>query len=243
MTGAQLFNTFLDELSAGADNKSIMVMIAGPNGAGKTTLWRQLLEPMLEDELEAVYINADEIERELNEAAQGDRRAPQTRETALQAQSEATRRRELLLSAPPGMHRHFVFETVFSDQHGHKLAELQRGVAAGYYVVMLFVGLDDVELAQQRVHRRVAVGGHDVPSDLQHMRFPRVFANAQKAMQIVPLAVFFDNSRDRDDGQRTHRPVAVVKNGAVLAQHDEMPEWWRMIIPVPAGVGATTGTR
>ncbi|KAE8756758.1 AAA family ATPase [Paraburkholderia madseniana] len=208
-----------------------MVMIAGPNGAGKSTLWRQLLEPMLEDALGAEYINADEIERELNEAAQEYPDAPQTQETALQAQSEATRRRELMLSASSGAQCHFVFETVFSDPYGYKLAELQRGVEAGYYVVMLFVGLNDVDLAQERVHGRVASGGHDVPSDVQHTRFPRVFANAQKALQIVPLAMFFDNSRDRDDGQNTHRPVAIVKNGAVLAQHENMPAWWPMIIP------------
>ncbi|MCL9847600.1 zeta toxin family protein [Ralstonia solanacearum P673] len=231
MTGAQLFNAFLDELSAGAGNKSLMVMIAGPNGAGKTTLWQQLLKPMLEDAVEAVYINADEIERELSEAAQCNPNAPQTRVTALQAQSEATRQREFLLSASAGTQRHFVFETVFSDPYGHKLAELRRGIAAGYYVVMLFVGLDDVELAQQRILQRVTIGGHDVSSDVQHKRFPRVFANAQKALQIVPLAVFFDNSRDRADGQRSHRPVAIVKNGALLAQHDTMPAWWPMIIP------------
>lgn len=231
MTGEQLFNAFLDELGAGAGTKPVMIMIAGPNGAGKTTLWRQLLEPMLEGALEAEYINADEIERELNEAAQDDPNVPQTQETARFAQSEATRRRELKLSAPLGAQCHFVYETVFSDTYGYKLAELQRGVDAGYYVVMLFVGVNDVDLAQERVHRRVATGGHDVPSDVQHTRFPRVFANAQKALQIVQLAMFFDNSRDRDDGERTHRPVAIVKNGSVLAQLDKMPKWWPVINP------------
>ncbi|ENZ77881.1 MULTISPECIES: zeta toxin family protein [Ralstonia] len=231
MTGEQLFNAFLDELSAGAGTKPVMVMIAGPNGAGKTTLWRQLLEPMLEGALEAEYINADEIERELNEAAQDDPNAPQTPETARLAQSEATRRRGLKLSAHPGAQCHFVYETVFSDAYGYKLAELQRGVDAGYYVVMLFVGVNDVDLAQERVHRRVATGGHDVPSDVQQMRFTRVFANAQKALQIVHLAMFFDNSRDRDDGQHTHRPVAIIKTGSVLAQHENVPAWWSTIIP------------
>ncbi len=231
MTGAQLYDLFLDELIAGAGDKSLMVMIAGPNGAGKTTLWRKKLEPMLEDALGAEYINADEIERELNEAAQTDPQAPQTVETAREAQAEATRRRELLLSAAPGAQSHFVFETVFSDPYGHKLDELRRGVAAGYYVIMFFVGLDNVQLAQQRVQHRVGGGGHDVPSDVQQARFPRVFTNAQKALQIVPLAVFFDNSPDRQDGQGTHRPVAIVKNGAVLALHDEMPAWWSMILP------------
>jgi predicted ABC-type ATPase len=231
LTGAQLFRLFLDDLLAGAGDKSLMLMIAGPNGAGKTTLWRQMLEPMLEGALEAEYINADEIERELNEAAQADPTAPQTIETAREAQSEATHRRELFLSATRGAQSHFVFETVFSDPYGHKLAELQRGVTVGYHVVLLFVGLSDVQLAQQRVQHRVVVGGHDVPSDVQEERFPRVFANAQKALQIVPLAVFFDNSSDRDDGRGTHRPVAIVKNGSLLAKHDDMPAWWSTVMP------------
>lgn len=164
-----------------------MLMIAGPNGAGKTTLWRKLLEPMLEDAVWATYINADDIERELNEAAQLDPRAPQTRETASQAQAEATRRRELLLAAPAGLQSHFVFETVFSDPYGYKLGELQRGVAAGYFVVMVFVGLDDLGLALQRVQYRADQGGHDVPADVQSERFGRVFTNARSAIPIVPL--------------------------------------------------------
>lgn len=231
MTGAQLFEIFLDELSGGSGNRSLMLMVAGPNGAGKTTLWRKRLEPMLEGGVDAIYINADEIERELNESAQLDPRALQSRETAVQAQAEATRRRELLLAAPAGMQSHFVFETVFSDPYGYKLAELQRGVAAGYFVVMVFVGLDNLALAQQRVQHRAAQGGHDVPAEVQEDRFGRVFANARSAIQIVPLALFFDNSRDEGCAGRTHRPVAIVRNGALVAQHDSMPAWWPMIMP------------
>lgn len=231
MTGSELFKTFLDELSAGAGNRSLMLMIAGPNGAGKTTLWRDLLEPMLEDAVGAIYINADDIERELNAAAQLDPRAPQTRESATQAQLEATRRRELLLAAPAGHQSHFVYETVFSDPYGYKLAELERGMAAGYFVVMVFVGLDDVQVAQQRVTHRASEGGHYVEPELQAERFGRVFANASSATKIVPLALLFDNTRDKAVDGRTHRPVAVFKNGELLAQHDRMPEWWRLIRP------------
>ena len=231
MTGAQLYDSFIDELSTGCINRSLMLMIAGPNGSGKTTLWRKRLEPMLEDAVGATYINADDIERELNAPAQFNPRAPQTRDTAVQAQAEATRRRELLLTAPAGLQSHFVFETVFSDPYGYKLAELQRGVGAGYFVVMAFVGLDDVELAQERVRHRVREGGHDVRPDVQIDRFGRVFMNARSAIKIVPLAIFFDNSRDREMSGRTHRPEAVFKDGHLLAQHDSMPAWWPMIMP------------
>src|SRR5258708_27979105 len=118
-----------------------------------------MLERRRKGALEAEYKTADEIEREHNEAAQADSAASQTAETAREAQSEATRRRELLLSESPGAQSHFVFETVFSDPYGHKLAELRRGVTVGYYVVLVFVGLNDVELAQQRVQNRVVASG------------------------------------------------------------------------------------
>lgn len=229
MSGDELLNFFLDELHAGAEDKPLMVMIAGPNGAGKTTLWREMLEPMLEGAWQAEYINADEIERELNEGALRNPTAPQTAETARLAQAEATQRRALMLNASVEMQWHFVYETVFSDTQGYKLAELSRGVEAGYFVVMLFVGLDDISLAEQRVRARVSAGGHDVPIDVQQARFPRVFENARNALQIVPLAMFFDNTGERDADGRTHRPVAVVKNGTILAQRDDMPTWWRRI--------------
>jgi predicted ABC-type ATPase len=229
LTGQQLFDAFLYELETGAGDKSLMVMVAGPNGAGKTTLWRQILEPMLGSDMDIIYINADEIERELNPVAQGHAPGPQTEETAQQAQYEATRRRELLLNVLPNLQSHFVFETVFSDPFGYKLKELQQGVAAGYHVVLLFVGVDDVELAKLRVTHRVSVGGHDVPTLRQEERFPRVFENAHRALQIVHLAAFFDNSRESENGTFAHRPVAVIKNGSLLAQHDNMPAWWAMI--------------
>lgn len=229
MSGDELLDFFLDELHTSAEDKPLMVMIAGPNGAGKTTLWREVLEPMLEGAWQAEYINADEIERDLNEAAREDPAAPQTPETARLAQTEATQRRALMLNAPVEMQWHFVYETVFSDTQGYKLAELSQGVAAGYFVVMLFVGLDDVDRAEQRVRTRVSAGGHDVPTHIQQARFPRVFENAGKALRIVPLALFFDNTGERDTNGRMHRPVAVVKNGIVVGQHDDMPAWWQRI--------------
>ena len=205
-------------------------MIAGPNGAGKTTLWREMLEPMLEGEWEAEYVNATEIERELNVVAPHNQATHQASEVARTGQTEATRRRALMLSAPPEAQWHFVYETVFSDTKGYKLAELTRGVKAGYFVVMLFVGLDDITLAEERIRARVLAGGHDVPTDVQQARFPRVFKNAKRGMQIVPLAMFLDNTEELEAGQGTHRPIAVVKNKVVIAQCDDMPEWWQLIV-------------
>jgi predicted ABC-type ATPase len=221
LTGQEVLDAFWDELEAGIHDKPLMMMIAGPNGAGKTTLWKQHLEHKL-GQIVDEYINADMIERELNWNEEG---SPQTEETARAAQREATSQREAC--------RHnqsfFIFETVFSDTEGHKLNELDEGVKGGHFVVMVFIGLNDLELAMQRVQQRVAQGGHDVLPQVQSKRFPRVYQNAAQAVSRVPLALFLDNSRDVHAGRGTHRPVAVFLEGVMIACIEDMPDWWSHI--------------
>jgi predicted ABC-type ATPase len=221
LTGQEVLDAFWDELEAGIDDKPLMMMIAGPNGAGKTTFWTQHLQPRLGQVVDE-YINADMIERELN---WNEESSPQTEETARAAQREATSKREVC--------RHneafFIFETVFSDTEGHKLKELDEGVKGGHFVVMVFIGLNDLELAMQRVKQRVAQGGHDVLPEVQSKRFPRVYQNAALAVSRVPLALFLDNSRDTHAGHGTHRPVAVFLEGVMIACIEGMPDWWSHI--------------
>lgn len=227
MTGGEILATFRRELVQGADRRSVMLMIAGPNGAGKTMLWHQVLKPTLGPNLIEDYINADDIQRELNPQGPG---APQTEETTRQAQQEAQRQRELRIALPKDHHSHFAYETVFSDPYGFKLDELQRAKDCGYHVVMVFVGLDDVTLAQARVRNRVNNGGHDVPVARQVDRFDRVYMNARRALAIVPLALFLDNSRDISAGRGTHRPIAVCREGEWVGVHEDLPTWWGRIV-------------
>lgn len=154
MTGGEILATFRRELVQGADRRSVMLMISGPNGAGKTMLWHQVLKPTLGPNLIEDYINADDIQRELNPLGPG---AAQTEDTTRQAQQEAQRQRESRIALPKDHHSHFAYETVFSDPHGFKLDELQRAKDGGYHVVMVFVGLDDITLAQARVLNRACL--------------------------------------------------------------------------------------
>lgn len=204
-----------------------MLLIAGPNGSGKTTLWHRFLKQNLPDIFLAEYINVDDIERELNPNGP---RAVQTDVTARYAQIEAERQRAARISTPPSNQSHFIYEAVFSDADGRKLAELERGRDAGYRVVMVFVGLDSVDLAQDRVRNRVRNGGHDVPAATQIDRFPRVFENARKALSIVSLALFLDNTRDDHEGRGSHRPIAVYCDGAWIGLHQALPSWWGRIV-------------
>ncbi len=100
------------------DQRPILVALAGPNGAGKTTFYHAHLQPA-----GLRLVNADTIARELSmgpyEAAK----------IAASVRQELIRQRES-----------FVFETVFSDPIGDKLAFLKATAEAGYTVLLCFVG-------------------------------------------------------------------------------------------------------
>lgn len=226
MTGQEVLGAFLLELQNGIDNQSVMIMIAGPNGVGKTTLWNTIFKPKIGFLIGDNYINADEIERDFHPDGYS---VTQQDSDAQQAQNEATYLRNDLIERKPPFQEHFAYETVFSDQANWKLNELKAGVANNYYVVMIFIGVSDVELAKTRVAARVAKGGHNVKLETQEKRFPNVFQNAKQAIDIVHLALFMDNSKDIGEGSGTHRPVAVFRNGQLLGKHDVEPTWWDKI--------------
>jgi predicted ABC-type ATPase len=103
----------------------------------------------------------------------------------------------------------FVFETVFSDPVGDKLTFLTNASAAGYNVVLCFIGISGPETSEERVVMRVSQGGHDVPSEKLVSRFPRTLANLDAAIQTLPMILVFDN----EDLAAPFRKVAEFQNG------------------------------
>ena len=97
----------------------------------------------------------------------------------------------------------FAMETVFSHWQeradgstASKIDLIRDMQAAGYFVLLLFVGLATPELSFARVSTRVAQGGHLVPPDKLFARFPRTQRAIAEALSVVDAAVLVDNSRD-----------------------------------------------
>lgn len=151
-------------------------MVAGPNGSGKTTLTRTLRQQDVEF---GEYVNPDDIALEL-QGSYDDR--------VRQAQIIADRRRDLYIEA----RRSFSFETVMS--HPSKIDILARAKAAGFFVQLFFVGIDDPQINIDRVRLRVARGGHDVPLDKITPRWMRTMALLGRAIKLADQSFLFDNS-------------------------------------------------
>lgn len=97
----------------------------------------------------------------------------------------------------------FATETVFSHWkplpgggHESKIDLILDLQAAGYFVMLLFVGLSSAALSLGRVSTRVADGGHDVSPAKIQARFPRTQQAIRAALTVANAAVLVDNSRD-----------------------------------------------
>jgi len=103
----------------------------------------------------------------------------------------------------------FVFETVFSDPAGEKLAFLKDAAQRGYSVVLCFISIANVDRSEERVAMRVSQGGHDVPTEKLAARFPRTMANLKQAIKDLPCVAVFNN----DDLAAPFRLAAIYQNG------------------------------
>jgi predicted ABC-type ATPase len=97
----------------------------------------------------------------------------------------------------------FAFETVFSHWRvlpdgrvESKIDLIDEVREAGYFVVLIFVGLTSWELSAARVETRKLGGGHAVPKKKLRSRFPRTQLAIRHAREVVDMSLFFDNSRD-----------------------------------------------
>jgi predicted ABC-type ATPase len=187
------------------DRRPVIVAVAGPNGAGKTTFYHAHLRAA-----GLRLVNADELARELHlepYAAAG---------VANTIRMELVKQRES-----------FIFETVFSDPVGEKLAFLKSAAEAGYSTILCFIGITGPGVSEQRVAMRVSQGGHDVPTGKMVERFPRILENLKVALRDLPHVWVFDNN----DLRTPYRLVAVFESGRAVKLHRPIPRWLKPLLP------------
>jgi predicted ABC-type ATPase len=181
------------------DRRPVVVALAGPNGTGKTTFYEAHLKAS-----GLRFLNADILAGELGL-------------DAYQAAEVAARLRQEFVSQGES----FVFETVFSDPVGDKLAFLKQAAQQGCAVIMCFIGLADSDRSEERVAMRVTQGGHDVPTGKLAARFPRTMTNLKQAIRELPCVFVFDN----DDLRTPFRLAAIFQNGRRTFLAKSVPSW------------------
>jgi predicted ABC-type ATPase len=195
------------------------LILGGPNGAGKTTTAAELVPAGLR------FLNSDVIAVRLVqeghapggvEVAAGRVLLDQVRETVVAGES-------------------FCLETTLAGRTiGRWIAQWQE---AGYRVRLVFVALDEPDLAVRRVAGRVADGGHDVPELVVRRRWA---AGLRSLFNVCLPAVDAWLVIDNSDGEA--RPVAAGTRVQVAPQVID-PARWSRLIRVAGGLGAVSAWR
>jgi predicted ABC-type ATPase len=133
-----------------------LLIFAGPNGAGKTTFAREYLS---EGEARFEFVNADEIARQL------------ALESGNKNRSDIRAGRIMLGSINTFVEAgaNLAIETTLATLiYAGKIPTWRQ---KGYTVSLLYLRLNSVAESIERVHRRVAAGGHDIPVEVVERRF------------------------------------------------------------------------
>jgi predicted ABC-type ATPase len=138
----------------------VLHIIGGPNGAGKTTGAYTLLPGIVHCK---EYVNADEIARGLS---------PFNPEgVSIEAGRIMLQRIRELIDA----NETFAIETTLTTRYYVNIVNACR--KKGYLIDLFFVWLDSAELSADRVRKRVAKGGHNIPPHIIERRYPKALKN------------------------------------------------------------------
>ena len=180
-------------------------IVAGPNGAGKTTLVEKgMVQAIIGHHL--VTLNADVRTRELLAAD------PLLPEANLRAAIEI----DAQVAACIEQRVDVLVETVLSSDK--YLDDVERALALGYQVGMIYVGLASPADSVRRVALRHERGGHDVPRDKVVSRWSRSIAVLGRMADKVDRLFVFDNTRPEGPrliALKIDRRITLLKPGQI----------------------------
>lgn len=180
------------------------ILIAGVNGAGKSTLYQSLQS--LHD---IPRVNADEILREV-----GDWRNVTDSMTAGKI-------------AVKKIARHLDEGTTFNQETtlcGKSiLNNIVKAKKRGYFIELHYIGVENANIAKERVAGRIRQGGHGIAEQDIERRFIETFDNLKKVLPECDLAAFYDNTIE-------FRRFAIYKNGNQIRISHNVPDWYEKFI-------------
>ncbi|MDD4774806.1 MAG: zeta toxin family protein, partial [Eubacteriales bacterium] len=98
--------------------------------------------------------------------------------------------------------------------------QIKKAKAAGYRVKLYYIGLDSIETAIARVHRRVEKGGHGIDDNVIIKRFEHLPQRLRAIMPLCDRVVFYDNTV-------RFRQIAIMQNNEVIDCDRDLPQWFR----------------
>ena len=196
-----------------SENKPNYIIFAGINGAGKTALY-SVLAPHTDL---GTRVSVDDIAASLGDWW----------DTLVQL--KAARSAMTLLGDLIKEGISINQETTLPGEAIVRFAKQAR--EAGYLITLYFVGIENVEMAIERVKERVARGGHGIEEAVIRKRFSALSANLARLVPYCDVVYLYDNST-------RFRQVAVMRGGVMVDIDPDMPLWLRFVPGAPGYTGS-----
>lgn len=98
--------------------------------------------------------------------------------------------------------------------------QAKKAKAKGFTVELYFVGIEDIEVAIERVHKRVENGGHGIEDSVIRKRYEKIWQNLTELLPLCDYTVFYDNSDKFSQ-------VAIMTNNRFLDCDANPPAWFK----------------
>ena len=86
------------------------------------------------------------------------------------------------------------------------LSNIAKAKKRGYFIELHYIGVENTDVAKERVAMRIKQGGHGIAEQDIERRFFEIFDNLKKALPESNLALFYDNTIE-------FRRFTIYKNG------------------------------
>lgn len=96
----------------------------------------------------------------------------------------------------------------------HKAKEL------GYSVELYYVGVNNVEIAKDRVKHRVACGGHGIADEDIERRYSQSLNNLKVILPLCDKAIIYDNTD-------AFKIISMFENGYCIKESSDIPKWYK----------------
>ncbi len=181
------------------------LLFAGVNGAGKSTLY----QTMKEEIADMPRVNTDEIIKGL-----GDWRDFRN---VISAGKIAVKQIETYFEQGITFNQETTLCGASIIKNIHRAKEL------GYYVIVHYVGVETVDIAKERIRKRVQDGGHGIPDKDVERRYAESFRGLNSIFPVCDEIILYDNTD-------SFRRFAVFMNGNMSWSIEQKPAWYSYVI-------------
>ena len=99
------------------------------------------------------------------------------------------------------------------------VSQLSDAKKAGYTIVLYFVGVQGVEIAINRVKKRIERGGHGISEEVIRKRYVNMPKALSKILPLCDRAFFYDNTE-------RFRQIAYIENNNFADIDPNLPDWF-----------------